>query len=158
MGNFKQLRQFSSEELLLNEGETRIVLKFIFNSADHNLIDSLPMSDYLRGFAQGLLVEAIDASYSIGYVKALFESIANPTKGAMTVIKKFSSEAAMLWFKHASVHDLKNVKIFDFVRERIAWAFRSQLQLYLASNLKKGSTGVFVSYEIPKQGAVKRWV
>lgn len=51
MSNFKQLRQFKTEELLFNEEETRIVLKFIFRPADHELIDSLPMSDDLREFA-----------------------------------------------------------------------------------------------------------
>ncbi len=54
MINYKQLRQFKPEELFLNEEETRIVLKFIFKPSDHDLIDSLPINDHLRGFAQGL--------------------------------------------------------------------------------------------------------
>nr|MDC2855734.1 hypothetical protein [Ningiella sp. W23] len=90
--SFKQLRKFSKDELLFDEKETRVVLKFIFKPADHKLIDSLPINDRLKGFAQGLLVEAIDASYSVGYVKAIFESTANPTKGAMAIIKTFAKK------------------------------------------------------------------
>ncbi len=82
MNIYKQLRTFSSEELLFNEEETRIVLKFIFAPTHHKFIDSLPMSDRLREFAQALLVEAIDASYAIGYVHGLLRSVKNPVKGA----------------------------------------------------------------------------
>lgn len=99
MSNFRHLRQFKPEELLFNEDETRIVLKFIFAPTDHELIDSLPMSDALREFAQGLLVEAIDASYAVGFVKAIQESAANPTKGAREILKSFAKKAAIHWFK-----------------------------------------------------------
>jgi len=77
---------------LFNEEETRIVLKFIFKPTHHELIDSLPMSDYLRNFAQGLLVEAIDASYAIGYVHGLFESVKNPVKGVRKILKNFGTK------------------------------------------------------------------
>lgn len=158
MSNYKQLRQFSSEELFLNEGDTRIVLKFIFKPTDHELIDSLPMSDYLRGFAQGLLVEAIDASYSVGYVRALFESTANPAKGAMSIIKKFGKKAMKLWFKHTSVHDLQNVKIYDFVRDNIARVFRTQLRDFLTGTKLDNIPGGFLAYKVPSKGFVNRWI
>ncbi|WP_409423405.1 MULTISPECIES: hypothetical protein [unclassified Pseudoalteromonas] len=155
--SFKQLRKFSKDELLFDEKETRVVLKFIFKPADHKLIDSLPINDRLKGFAQGLLVEAIDASYSVGYVKAIFESTANPTKGAMAIIKTFAKKAANHWFKHASVHDLQKVKIFDFIRDRIALAFKSELQLYLVKN-ETNRAGAFVAYQVPKHASAKLWV
>ncbi len=47
MSTYKQLRRFKPEELLFNEAETRIVLKFIFKPTHHKRIDSLPMSDRL---------------------------------------------------------------------------------------------------------------
>ncbi|TMO01312.1 hypothetical protein [Pseudoalteromonas sp. S558] len=155
--SFKQLRKFSKDELLFDEKETRVILKFIFKPADHKLIDSLPINDRLKGFAQGLLVEAIDASYSVGYVKAIFESTANPTKGAMAIIKTFARKAASHWFKHTSVHDLQKVKIFDFIRDRLALAFKSELQLYLVKN-ENNRAGAFVVYQIPKHGSTKLWV
>ncbi|MCF6338840.1 MAG: hypothetical protein L3J84_12965 [Gammaproteobacteria bacterium] len=45
------------------------------------------MSDSLREFAQGLLVEAIDASYAIGYIHGLFRSVKSPVKGALKILK-----------------------------------------------------------------------
>ncbi|MCF6338845.1 MAG: hypothetical protein L3J84_12995 [Gammaproteobacteria bacterium] len=48
MSNYKKLRQFTSEDLLFNEEETRTVLKFIFAETHHKRIDSLPMSDRLE--------------------------------------------------------------------------------------------------------------
>ena len=155
--SFKQLRKFSKDELLFDEKETKVILKFIFKPTDHKLIDSLPINDRLKGFAQGLLVEAIDASYSVGYVKAIFESAANPTKGAMAIIKTFARKATHHWFKHTSVHDLQKVKIFDFIRDRLALAFKSELQLYLVKN-ENNSAGAFIAYQIPKHGTAKLWV
>ena len=141
----------------MNEEETRIILKFIFRPVDHALIDSLPMSDYLRGFAQGLLLEAIDASYAVGYVQGLFEGSANPTKGAIKVIKSFGKNAALHWFKNASVHDLQNAKIYDFIRDRIAVAFKSILGGFLAGIKSEDRPGAFLAYQTPSQGITKRW-
>lgn len=157
MDNYIQLKQFKQDDLLFNEEETRIILKFIFKPADHELIDSMPMSDYLRGFSQGLLVEAIDASYAIGYVKSLFVSTANPTKGAITIIKKFGKKAAQHWFKNASSLDLQNVKIYDFIIDNIARTFRSRLRDFLASNNINSRSGAFIAYQTPMHGMAKRW-
>ena len=158
MNSYTQLRQFTSAELLFNDEETRMVLKFIFNPVDHALIDSLPMSDSLKGFAQGLLVEAIDASYAVGYVAKIFESTANPVKGVVNILKSFGKKAAKHWFKHASVHDLQSVKIYDFVRDEIVRRFRHPLQInFLASNKVNGQSGAFIAYTVPAHGIIKSW-
>jgi len=157
MSSYKKLRQFSAEELLFNEEETRIVLKFIFKPTDHDLIDSLPMTDYLRGFAQGLLVEAIDASHAIGYVRGLFESVKNPVKGALKILKSFGKKASQNWFKHASVTDLQNVKVYNFVLDFIAWKFSRDLKFFVANNQSNEGLGEFLVYEVPTHGIVIRW-
>ncbi len=157
MSSYKKLRQFSTEELLFDEEETRTVLKFIFKPTDHDLIDSLPMTDYLRGFAQGLLVEAIDASYAVGYVRGLFISVTNPVKGGLKILKSFGKKASQNWFKHASVHDLQNVKVYNFVLNFIAEKFRDILQILLTKNEPDEKPGAFLAYKVPSSGIVKRW-
>ncbi len=158
MSNFKQLRQFKAEELLFNEEETRIVLKFIFRPTDHALIDSLPMSDGLREFAQGLLVEAIDASYAIGFVTALIEGTANPAKGAREILKSFGKKASKLWFKHATVHDLMNVKVYQFVLDVLVLSFRKRLVLdFVAGATPNKRIGAFLAYQKPAHGMLKVW-
>ncbi len=157
MSNYKKLRQFSIEELLFNEEETRTVLKFIFKSTDHDLIDSLPMTDYLRGFAQGLLVEAIDASHAVGYVRGLFISVTNPVKGGLKILKNFGKKASQNWFKHASVHDLQNAKVYNFVLDFIAWKFSRDLKFFVANNQSDEGFGAFLAYEAPTYGIVIRW-
>ncbi|MFN3882355.1 MAG: hypothetical protein ACK4L8_13110 [Nitrincola lacisaponensis] len=157
MSNYRYLRQFKQDELLFDEDETRIILKFIFKPVDHELIDSLPMSDSLRGFTQGLLLEAIDASYAVGYVRGIFESAANPQKGAIEIIKSFGRKASRHWFKNASVHDLQNVKIYNFIIDEIAARFRVVLMDFLAVIEINKSLGAFLSYKVPSQGIVRRW-
>lgn len=158
MKKFNYLREFTSDELFLDENETVLILKFIFKKTDHDLIDQLPMSDYLRGFAQALLVEAIDSSYSVGFVQALFESSANPTKGAITVIRKFASKSAKHWYNNLNATDLQNVKIYDFVRDEIAGRYRYKLYDFLAGIEDSSSIGAFVLYSVPKFKNVRRVV
>lgn len=161
MGSYKQLRQFKQEELAFTEQESIIILKFIFNQVDHALINSLQMSDHLRSFAQGLLVEAIDASYKIGYLQSLFKSTANPTAGAAQIIKRFAKNSAKHWFKHTNIHNLQNVEIYDFVRSRIAAAFRSELGIFLSSalfHIHGRPAGAYIAYDPPKQGIAVRWI
>jgi hypothetical protein len=158
MENYKTLRQFSEAELLLSEDEARTVLKFIFKPTDHKLITSLPMDNRLIGFAQGLLLEAIDASYSVGFIEAIFRSSSNPTKGAIAVIKKFGKKATKHWFKHATATDLQDVKIYDFVRNRLAVGFRSQLAMFLTSSDASKNSGFaqFIDYSLPT-GQIRVW-
>ncbi|MBL1277354.1 MAG: hypothetical protein COB30_014825 [Ectothiorhodospiraceae bacterium] len=157
MSTYKELRKFDLDKLLFDEVETRIVLKFIFKPVDHEWIDSMPMSDGLREFAQALLVEAIDASYAIGYVHGLVRSVKNPVKGALKILKSFGKEASQLWFKHASVHDLQNAQVYNFVLDFIAVKFRDKLILWVTKNELDKKTGAFLAYKVPTHGIVKRW-
>jgi len=93
MAGYKQLLTFRKEDLFFNEEETRTILKFIFTPTDYGIIDSLNINNHVKGFAQGLLIEAIDASYAIGFVEAIFRSTSNPTKGAMQILKTFGRKA-----------------------------------------------------------------
>ncbi len=157
MNTYKQLRQFEAEELLFDEEETRIVLKFIFEPEDYSLIESLTVNDTIKGFAQGLLIEAIDASYAIGFIDAIFRSTTNPTKGAIKILKSFGRKAASNWFKNASVNDLQNVKVYDFIRVYIANQFRKPLKVIVSTALLEKPLGAFLTYEKPSHGLPKAW-
>ncbi|MBL1277864.1 MAG: hypothetical protein COB30_017425 [Ectothiorhodospiraceae bacterium] len=156
MSTYKKLRTFDLDELLFDEEETRTVLKFIFAETHHKDIDSMPMSDSLREFAQALLVEAIDASHAIGYVHGLFRSVKNPVKGALTILKTFGKEANQNWFKYASVSDLQNAQVYDFVLDFLG-KFVFRLQDYIAKNELDEKPGAFLAYEVPTRGIVIRW-
>src|SRR5690606_33219486 len=94
------LRSFSGNELVLDENETRIALKFFFPH-DGAHIDAMAVNDQLRSFAQALLVAGIDATYAMGYVEALFSSLGRSDANAGKLIKGFGKKAAKHWFKHA---------------------------------------------------------
>ena len=156
MSTYKKLRTFDLDELLFDEEETRIVLKFIFAETHHEFISSLPMNDRVRELAQALLVEAIDASHAIGYVHGLFRSVKNPVKGALTILKTFGKEANQNWFKYASVSDLQNAQVYDFVLDFLG-KFVFRLQDYIAKNELDEKPGAFLAYEVPTRGIVIRW-
>lgn len=156
---FKTLRRFKPEELLFDEKETISVLKFIFPPERHKLIDSLVMSDALREHAQALLVAAIDASYKIGFFEILRKVSSNPVKGGASILKSFGVKAAAHWFKHATVHDLRKVKVYQFVLDILAYHFGSLLQDYLVQISPK-DMHFSVVYEKPLRDSIcpKVWV
>ncbi|MBL1278380.1 MAG: hypothetical protein COB30_020090 [Ectothiorhodospiraceae bacterium] len=156
MSTYKKLRTFDLDELLFDEEETLTVLKFIFAETHHKTIDSLPMSDSLREFAQALLVEAIDASHAIGYVHGVFRSVKNPVKGALTILKTFGKEANQNWFKYASVSDLQNAQVYNFVLDALA-KFLPRLQDHVAKNELDEKPGEFLAYKVPTHGIVIQW-
>lgn len=153
MAQYSYLRTFSTDELYLNEDETRIILKFFFPN-DGAFIDGLVINDKVRAFAQGLLVEAIDATYTMGYLDILFRIVSNPAKGPVKIIRSFARKAAKYWFKNAKSCDLVNVKIYESVRRDISRSFRHKLQdIELAKNnvIDQLEFGAFLTYSRPSK-------
>ncbi len=157
MINSVYLRSFTKQELILNDNETRIVLLFIFGSSEKQFIESMVISDAARGFAQGLLIEAIDSSYAIGFVEAIFRSTANPTQSAVRVFKSFGKKAIKHWFKHAQMQDLRDVQIYDFVRTEVARNFKTSLRLINGIALLDMKYHKLVSYNKPSNGNLLVW-
>lgn len=129
------LREFTAEELILDEEEAKQVLVFFF-PADGTLIEGMSMTASARAFAQGLLVEAIDRSYAMGYVEALFSSI---RRRPLPMLRKFARKASAHWFKHATLRDLMNAKIYETVRQQLSANFRFVLPVLVADNLDVSS-------------------
>lgn len=159
MDGFRTLRAFPADQLRLNPDESRLVLRFIFDASLHRVIDNAEMTQHIRGFAQGLLVEAIDASYAIGFVQAVFRSTVNPCQATRTIIKSFAQQALSHWFSHATAADLLNVKIYDFVRAELGRRFFVDLHL-LCSSIVRRYTGHsrFLSYRpVVEKHQLKVW-
>jgi len=129
MSKYINLRKFKKEELIFNDEETKVILRFIFKNR-HNLVNTLEINDKIREFAQGLLLEAVDASYALGFIHSLFGGAFNPGIAAKKVFMKFSRKALKHWFKHASAKDLINIKIYDAVRKALEVGFTSKLGMY----------------------------
>lgn len=116
------LRKFQPNELIFDVNETKEILRFIFKSKTH-IVDKMIVDDRVKSFAQGLLLEAVDASYALGFIHALLGSVMNPGVNAKKVITKFGRKALKHWFKHAKADDLMNIKIYETVRRELDWAF-----------------------------------
>ncbi len=146
MTKYIHLLKFKKEELIFDEEETKIILRFIFKNR-HSLIDSLVINDKIREFAQGLLLEAVDASYALGFVHSLFGAVFNPGLGAKKVLFKFAKKALKHWFKYATAKDLMNIKIYEVVRLALESGFTSKLIMYSNGTAKnKGMNTGFVAY------------
>lgn len=125
------LRPFAPDEILLTPEQAWQVLRFFWPSTDVTP-GSLTAED--RAFAQGLLVEAIDRSYEMGYVESLFRSffpvgVAPTFAGIRKAVKEFAKRALKQWFRHATGKDLKDPKIYESVRVTLARNFRSTWEI-----------------------------
>jgi hypothetical protein len=143
------LKNFPDSELIFDEQETRQILIFFF-PYDKDKIYSATINNDIRNFAQGILVEAVDASYSMGYVKVLFKSIvsflmsANPAKGPTDFLKTLGRKAMSHWFEHATHADLMHAKIYDSVRWQLNQNFQQTLYNKLLGLAKVKGRSIYV--------------
>jgi len=148
MKKYINLRKFKKEELIFNDEETKVILRFIFKNR-HNLINTLEINDKIREFAQGLLLEAVDASYALGFIHSLFGGAFNPGIAAKKIFMKFSRKALKHWFKHASAKDLINIKIYNSVRQALEVGFTSKLGMFASGTaMNEVINSGFVAYTI----------
>lgn len=125
-----QLRSFTEKELIFDDVETRAILKFFF-LADQQLIDTAPVTNSLRNFAQGLLVEAVDASFALGLIELTFRWAVNPGPGLKKALQKLARSAARHWFKHRKDQSLLDARIYERVRDQLTRSFRSPFRIVI---------------------------
>lgn len=126
----KHLKTFKPSELIFNEEETREILSFFFTNLKGQ-ISNIRINNDVRGFAQALLVEAIDTSYAMGFVESLFRSVMKPSNSVLKVIRKFAVQAGKHWFEHATTKDLRDIEIYYIVRQRLQANFKTVMLLII---------------------------
>lgn len=151
MSKIVHLRTFHRDELKLSEEEARLVLVFFW--PEHSArISGIDINDSHREFAQALLVEAIDASYSMGYIDALAQGIIaammpiDRARPVRKLIREFAKEASLHWFEHATMHDLSSVKIYETVRRAMSRSFKTIFEMHLNNIAKEAVPFIFVDY------------
>lgn len=127
------LRHFTPDELLFDQQECFAILQFFFV---HPGIQAAELTVEDRSFAQALLVEAIDASYKMGYAEVIFRTFfgKSPTswRSVALLAARFVKGNVQHWFKYAKKDDLRDPKIYESVRATIAqrahsvWRIRLQ--------------------------------
>ncbi|MEH6533654.1 MAG: hypothetical protein V7735_20230 [Photobacterium frigidiphilum] len=149
-----QLKKFKPSELHFNETETRDILIFFFPSSQLTIKET-PIDNKLRELAQGLLLEAIDASYKVGLIQGLWEATVNPREQLRKVILKLVRKTASHMFHHAKAKDLRKIKVYDFVVKALNLKFKSMLELHL-NGIAKNQPMLLPQYRRPT-GKLKVW-
>jgi hypothetical protein len=116
--------------LVFNETETRIILKFFWpNQAPR--IDGLTIDNTARRLAQTALIAAIDGTYAMGFVDALFQGVSRPSKSLKIFAKKMARSIARQYFRHATLEDLEDVRIYENVRSQVSLDLRHKLEMVI---------------------------
>lgn len=138
-----RIRIFKPDELIFDEYETREILKFFF-TRKHAMIESADITDHINGYAQGILVEAVDASYAMGFIEIIFKSVyLKPLPSSMTkIVIKLGKKALVHWFKHAKATDLTNIKIYESVRNQIEVNLEREFELIINGLVMKDKTKI----------------
>lgn len=139
--------------LVFDDVETRAILTFFWPrlSADFN---KMTISTEVRRFAQAILVAAIDASYSLGWIDSLFSSVSKPAN-LPALGKKLARNFVKHWWKHAKAKDLESVKVYESVRRVVANNFGQTVRMLVLDNTAKARLGPFV---VASVGATLAWV
>jgi hypothetical protein len=125
-----ELRHFNLSEIILSNEDASAVIRFLW---PNELIQPGSITTEDRAFAQALLIEAIDASYKMGFVeqlfKAFFMKVPTSFQSIRGMVKSFAKAAAKHWFKHATGNDLLDPKIYESVRLTLARNFKTTLKI-----------------------------
>ncbi|PTD97952.1 hypothetical protein [Pseudothauera lacus] len=119
------VKWFSNEELMMDENESRLVLRFFWPHSSSR-IHSMEMNHDARRLAQSALIAAIDGSYAMGFVKSIFLASARPNAAIKLIARKFAQGALRHHFKHARSRDLEDVEIYEVVRIELAGSLRER--------------------------------
>lgn len=132
LGQGPNLRRFTPEEVFLSEEAARNVLSFFFPS--QGLPSQITIED--RAFAQALLIEAIQRSHDMSYVKAIFDTSYMKIPGSpRAVIKqavKLGLKFGWLSAKRKKL-DPEKAKIYKSVRVTLSRNFKTPWTLRLAT-------------------------
>jgi hypothetical protein len=124
------LRRFTASEVRLDNQQAFDVLRFFFQHNASINISQITIED--RAFAQALLVEAVDASFHMGFIESIFTSAMSLSPSVKDIIKDLLRYAAQSWFRHATGRDMSDPKIYESVRAtlvrnfRTVWSMRTQ--------------------------------
>jgi hypothetical protein len=117
------LRRFTASEVRLDNQKAFDVLRFFFQHNTSINISQITIED--RAFAQALLVEAVDASFQMGFIESIFTSAMSLSPSVKDIIKDLLKYAAQSWFRHATGRDMSDPQIYDSVRVTLVRNFRS---------------------------------
>ena len=117
------LRRFTPNEVRLDAQKAFDILRFFFQHNTSINISQITIED--RAFAQALLVEAVDASFHMGFIESIFTNAMSLTPSVKDIIKDLLKYAAQSWFRHATGQDLSDPKIYESVRSTLVRNFRS---------------------------------
>ncbi len=120
------LKHFQPAEVVISKEQAGRTLRFFFPDQP---IDAFSLSTEDVGFAQALLIEAVDSSKEMGYVQVVFDKtfMKIPTDFSFIkdILKALGKRALQNWFRHATKKDLDEPQIYESVRRTLAVNFRS---------------------------------
>lgn len=157
---YVRLLKFTPEEIIFDDEEIKQILLFIFPGYESSL-DYYTMNHSMREFAQGLLIEAVDASYAMGLVEIIFRSAyAKPGKSGSSFLKTFARKASVKWFKHAKATDLSTVKIYETVRRQLRYNFLKSefIPRINGTTSSTDAAAAYVDYAVTNKNYNRAWV
>jgi len=121
------LKKFADSELILNHQEAWQVLIWFFGGNAGTVPGWLTSND--RSFAQALLVEAVDASYTMSWIQTLMTSALKPNASITGILAKLALKAAKEWIHSRKPSDFKDAKIYKMIKDQLTLNWRSAWQI-----------------------------
>lgn len=147
LGEQVHLKQFKSSELIFDNDETFAILRWIFKN-NQSAVNAIRTVNYeIRNFAQGLLLEAIDASYKIGFINILYNVFyLKPPTSIRKILIKFGRKAASHWFKHVKAKDMSDLKVYEMVRVVLERNFKTDMYTIAKGGIRRKGAIAMIDY------------
>lgn len=137
---------FTESEVFIDEADAKTIYCFFWPEYASK-INGLSMSLQARITAQQILVAGVDATYALGYIQILIESLgAGPKGGIKAVLKKLAKKGSKHWFKNATGKNLENPEIAYSVKATIVRNFGTPFREMLEGIAINGGAKQFFAH------------
>jgi hypothetical protein len=117
------LIHFSPTEIVLSDQQCWEVLVFFFGGNAAVPVTALTSND--KSFAQAMLIEAIDKSYAMSWIEAVFREAMSLTPSIRNIIGALARHAVRTWLNEIPLEEIENQQIYISVKNTLTANWRS---------------------------------
>lgn len=124
-----------AKNVKISDSDALAILEWVFGKPKKVKLTAKDMTKTDKGYAQAFLVELLDASFTMGFIEALFKSATKAPSGPAKVIKSFLKGAGKNLVRYKDKDDLQQMMkeplVYKSVLNSLARSHKSAWEIRL---------------------------
>jgi hypothetical protein len=126
------LQKFKSDDILFSDKECWQILVFFFGGNSGISVNSLTDND--KSFAQAILIQVIDLSYSMGWIECLFKETMKLEPSIKGIVKALAKKSVKDWWKKTPLDKIEGQEIYLSVKNDLTRKWHTSWSMRLSTD------------------------